>query len=77
MKKFEIVSDNEMVLIDGGGLAGAAAGYIVGVAVGGIAAAVCYCQTKGDAKQNTAVMTTFTSAVISCTAIGAAATGIF
>ena len=63
MKNFEIVSDNEMVLIDGGGLAGAAA--------------VCYCQTKGDAKQNTAVMTTFTSAVISCTAIGAAATGIF
>lgn len=79
MQDFQSVSEFELRNIDGGGLVGAVTGYIVGVCVGGIAAATVYADsdTQGSRNQGKAAMAAFTSAVISCTAIGAAATGIF
>ena len=38
MNHFSNISKDELELINGGGLAGAAAGYLVGVVVGGILA---------------------------------------
>lgn len=78
MNHFSNISKDELELINGGGLAGAAAGYLVGVVVGGILAVAVCCDkgTQGSPNQGSAVMTVFTSAVITCTTIGAAATGI-
>lgn len=79
MEKFENVTRSESLAVNGGGLAGAAIGYIIGVCVGGIAAACVYRDpdTKGDPNQGKAAITAFTSAVVTCTTIGAVSTGIF
>ena len=78
MKNFIDISEKELIEINGGGIAGAAAGYLIGVVAGGIGAIIVYCDkdTRGDSKQNAAALTVFTSCVLACTTIGACSTGI-
>ena len=75
------LTEDEMQKVNGGGIAGAAAGYVIGVGVGAVAAISVGITSarSGDSRKMTgrAVLTTFTSSVITCTVVGACATGVF
>ena len=78
MKELVTLNENEKLLVNAGGLVGAAAGYSIGVGVGaaGVVATCIACRNEDKDMALKAAVTVFTGSVVTCTAIGAAATGI-
>lgn len=78
---FNELRKEELVDLNGGGAAGAAVGYLVGLGVGAVGCVVACVDSKNSGSSGIdaakAGATVFVGSVITCTAIGACATGIF
>ena len=77
---FNELNSNETFDINGGGIVGAAVGYVVGVHVGAVGCAVaCIDSVRSGSSGRDAAkagITVFAGSVITCTVVGACATGL-